>query len=235
MHLVPESWMRAGSPDGPSTVNGCRGIFGTATPQEKPRAIPGCSVDGSATPQEHPRAISDCWVTVSCGPKGHGAARFRACSRSRWNASDLRPRQSCAFHLWADTEHWSFDPGSVGVDRLLRPVGLTSSPDCSSRSTQTSRARCTCQTSTPAVPFGSFRRWASSLVLWFLVDLLFQHGQFLSTVPSADTPRKRGVMDHRSRGRRRRAPLRHELARCGTHLAPVVWLQPDRSPVDIGR
>jgi peptidoglycan/LPS O-acetylase OafA/YrhL len=91
-----------------------------------------------------------------------------------------------AFHLWADTENWSIDPGSVGV------VGFFALSGYLITGLLIKEHRTTGRVHLPNFYARRALRLLPALCLflgvWFLVDLLFQNGQFLSTVPSANTP-----------------------------------------------
>lgn len=93
-----------------------------------------------------------------------------------------------AYHLWADTEHWSVDPGGVGVVGFFALSGYLITGLLIKEHDTTGRVH---------MPYFYARRALRLLPalcfflgVWFLVDLLFQNGQFLSTVPSA--PRSPG-------------------------------------------
>jgi len=90
-----------------------------------------------------------------------------------------------AYHLWSTSEHWKIDPGSVGVVGFFALSGYLITGLLIREHDDADR-----------VHMGHFyaRRAlrllpALGLVLgvWFLVDIAFQNGQFLSTVPSART------------------------------------------------
>ena len=91
-----------------------------------------------------------------------------------------------AFHLWADTEQWSFDPGSVGVIGFFALSGYLITGLVIKERNVTGHLNLAYFYGRRALrllpALGFF------LGTWFLVDLFFQHGQFLSTVPSAHTP-----------------------------------------------
>ena len=91
-----------------------------------------------------------------------------------------------AFHLWADAHHWKIDPGSVGVigffalsGYLITGLLIKEHSTSGSVSLTNFYARRALRL-LPAL--------ALFLSVWLLVDLLFPHGQFLATVPSADGP-----------------------------------------------
>ncbi len=91
-----------------------------------------------------------------------------------------------AFHLWADTEHWSFDLGSVGVIGFFALSGYLITGLLIKEHSTTGRLRLSyfyARRALRLLPALCFL-----LGIWLLVDLLFQKGQFLSTVPSAHTP-----------------------------------------------
>jgi peptidoglycan/LPS O-acetylase OafA/YrhL len=91
-----------------------------------------------------------------------------------------------AFHLWADSEGWKIDPGSVGVIGFFALSGylitglLIKEHDATGRIHMRYFYARRALRLLPALCF--------FLAVWFLVDLCFQHGQFLATVPSAHTP-----------------------------------------------
>jgi peptidoglycan/LPS O-acetylase OafA/YrhL len=91
-----------------------------------------------------------------------------------------------AYHLWSATQHWKFDPGSVGVVGFFALSGYLITGLLINEHDSTGRVH---------MPYFYARRalrllpaLGFLLVVWFGVDLIFQHGQFLSTVPSAHTP-----------------------------------------------
>jgi peptidoglycan/LPS O-acetylase OafA/YrhL len=91
-----------------------------------------------------------------------------------------------AYHLWADADGWSVDPGSVGVVGFFALSGYLITGLLIKEREATGRVH---------LPYFYARRAlrllpALCLLLgvWFLVDLLFQNGQFLSTVPSTQSP-----------------------------------------------
>jgi peptidoglycan/LPS O-acetylase OafA/YrhL len=91
-----------------------------------------------------------------------------------------------AYHLWAGTQHWHFDPGSVGVIGFFALSGYLITGLLLKEHDTTGRVH---------MPYFYARRALRLLPalcfflgVWFLVDLLFQNGQFLATVPSAHTP-----------------------------------------------
>jgi peptidoglycan/LPS O-acetylase OafA/YrhL len=91
-----------------------------------------------------------------------------------------------AFHLWADNENWRFDTGSVGVIGFFALSGylitglLIKEHDGSGRIHMGYFYARRALRLLPALCF--------FLAVWFVVDLLFQQGQFLATVPSAHSP-----------------------------------------------
>jgi peptidoglycan/LPS O-acetylase OafA/YrhL len=91
-----------------------------------------------------------------------------------------------AFHLWADADHWKIDLGSVGVIGFFALSGyLITGLLIKEHSADGS-------VSLPNFYARRALRLLPALGLllsvWMLVDLLFPHGQFLATVPSADGP-----------------------------------------------
>jgi peptidoglycan/LPS O-acetylase OafA/YrhL len=91
-----------------------------------------------------------------------------------------------AYHLWADTEGWSVDPGSVGVVGFFALSGYLITSLLIKERQAKGRVH---------LPYFYARRGLRLLPalclflgVWLLVDLLFQNGQFLSTVPSAHSP-----------------------------------------------
>ncbi len=91
-----------------------------------------------------------------------------------------------AFHLWADAHGWRIDTGNVGVVGFFALSGylitglLITEHDRTSRINMTYFYARRALRLLPALCFFLF--------VWFAVDVLFQHGQFLATVPSAHTP-----------------------------------------------
>ena len=91
-----------------------------------------------------------------------------------------------AYHLWADSHGWKFDPGNVGVVGFFALSGYLITGLLIKEHDQTGRMH---------MPYFYARRalrllpaLCLLLFVWFAVDLLFQNGQFLATVPSAHTP-----------------------------------------------
>jgi peptidoglycan/LPS O-acetylase OafA/YrhL len=91
-----------------------------------------------------------------------------------------------AFHLWGDSHDWKIDPGSAGVvgffalsGYLITGLLIKEHADTGSVQMRYFYARRALRLLPALFLF---------LGVWFLVDLLFQHGQFLATVPSAHTP-----------------------------------------------
>jgi peptidoglycan/LPS O-acetylase OafA/YrhL len=91
-----------------------------------------------------------------------------------------------AYHLWSTSGHWKVDTGSVGVvgffalsGYLITGLLLREHDDTGHVQMRLFYVRRALRL-LPALGF--------VLGAWFLVDLLFQNGQFLSTVPSAHTP-----------------------------------------------
>jgi peptidoglycan/LPS O-acetylase OafA/YrhL len=91
-----------------------------------------------------------------------------------------------AFHLWADTEHWEFDPGSLGVIGFFALSGylITRLLLDEHRTSGVLELRKFCARRMlrllPALGF--------FLGVWLVVSICFPHGQFLTTVPSAHGP-----------------------------------------------
>jgi peptidoglycan/LPS O-acetylase OafA/YrhL len=88
-----------------------------------------------------------------------------------------------AFHLWAKTQHWTIDPGNVGVVGFFALSGYLITGLLISEHDATGRIRMSffyARRALRLLPALCFL-----LFVWFAVDLLFQHGQFLSTVPSS--------------------------------------------------
>jgi len=91
-----------------------------------------------------------------------------------------------AYHLWATSGHWMLDSGSVGVVGFFALSGylitglLIREHDESGRVHMGHFYVRRALRLLPALGF--------VLLVWFSVDIVFQHGQFLSTVPSASTP-----------------------------------------------
>jgi len=91
-----------------------------------------------------------------------------------------------AFHLWADSEGWKIDPGSVGVIGFFALSGylitglLIKEHDATGRIHMGYFYARRALRLLPALCF--------FLLVWFVVDLFAQHGQFMATVPSAHTP-----------------------------------------------
>jgi peptidoglycan/LPS O-acetylase OafA/YrhL len=91
-----------------------------------------------------------------------------------------------AFHLWADSEGWKIDPGSVGVIGFFALSGYLITGLLIKERDSTGRVRMSyfyARRALRLLPAMLFL-----LAVWFLVDLLFRNGQFLATVPSAHTP-----------------------------------------------
>jgi peptidoglycan/LPS O-acetylase OafA/YrhL len=91
-----------------------------------------------------------------------------------------------AYHLWASSHHWQIDTGSVGVVGFFALSGYLITGLLIKEHDRTGRVHMRnfygrrALRLLPALCF--------FLGVWFLVDLMFQHGQFLATVPSAHTP-----------------------------------------------
>ena len=91
-----------------------------------------------------------------------------------------------AFHLWADAERWTVDPGSVGVVGFFALSGYLITGLLIKEHDSTGRVHMAyfyARRALRLLPALCF-----FLGVWFLVDLFFQNGQFLATVPSAHTP-----------------------------------------------
>jgi len=91
-----------------------------------------------------------------------------------------------AFHLWADAERWTIDPGSVGVVGFFALSGYLITGLLIKEHDSTGRVHMAyfyARRALRLLPALCF-----FLGVWFLVDLFFQNGQFLATVPSAHTP-----------------------------------------------
>jgi len=91
-----------------------------------------------------------------------------------------------AYHLWADAHKWTVDPGNVGVIGFFALSGYLITGLLIKEHDATGRVH---------MPYFYARRalrllpaLCFFLAIWLAVDLLFQHGQFLATVPSAHTP-----------------------------------------------
>jgi peptidoglycan/LPS O-acetylase OafA/YrhL len=90
------------------------------------------------------------------------------------------------YHLWADAHGWKVDPGNVGVvgffalsGYLITGLLITEHEQCGRIHMKYFYARRALRL-LPALCFFLF--------VWLAVDILFQNGQFLATVPSAHTP-----------------------------------------------
>jgi peptidoglycan/LPS O-acetylase OafA/YrhL len=91
-----------------------------------------------------------------------------------------------AYHLWASSHHWSIDTGSIGVVGFFALSGYLITGLLLKEHAATGRVHIRyfyARRALRLLPALCF-----FLVVWFLVDVLFQHGQFLATVPSAATP-----------------------------------------------
>jgi peptidoglycan/LPS O-acetylase OafA/YrhL len=91
-----------------------------------------------------------------------------------------------AYHLWADAHGWKVDPGNVGVVGFFALSGYLITGLLIKEREKTGRVH---------LPYFYARRTLRLLpalgfllFVWFAVDILFQNGQFLATVPSAHTP-----------------------------------------------
>jgi peptidoglycan/LPS O-acetylase OafA/YrhL len=91
-----------------------------------------------------------------------------------------------AFHLWADSHNWSVGPGGVGVVGFFALSGYLITGLLISEHDRTGRIHMSyfyARRALRLLPALCF-----FLGVWFVVDLLFPHGQFLSTVPSGHGP-----------------------------------------------
>jgi peptidoglycan/LPS O-acetylase OafA/YrhL len=91
-----------------------------------------------------------------------------------------------AYHLWADSHGWKVDPGNVGVVGFFALSGYLITGLLIKEHDQTGRVHMSyfyARRALRLLPALCF-----FLLVWFAVDLLFGHGQFLSTVPSGHTP-----------------------------------------------
>jgi peptidoglycan/LPS O-acetylase OafA/YrhL len=90
------------------------------------------------------------------------------------------------YHLWSAGHHWPFDPGSIGVCAFFALSGylitglLIKEHDTTGRVHMGYFYARRALRLLPALGF--------FLAAWFLVLVLFPHGQFLSTVPSTHEP-----------------------------------------------
>jgi peptidoglycan/LPS O-acetylase OafA/YrhL len=91
-----------------------------------------------------------------------------------------------AYHLWADAHGWKFDPGNVGVVGFFALSGYLITGLLIKEHDQTGRVRMSYFYARRALRL--LPALCLLLFVWFAVDLIFQHGQFLATVPSAHTP-----------------------------------------------
>jgi peptidoglycan/LPS O-acetylase OafA/YrhL len=91
-----------------------------------------------------------------------------------------------AYHLWSTNEHWSFDTGSIGVVGFFALSGYLITGLLIGEHETSGRVHLTYFYARRAL------RLLPALILllfvWLLVVLLFQHGQFLTTVPSSSHP-----------------------------------------------
>ncbi len=91
-----------------------------------------------------------------------------------------------AYHLWADAHGWKVDPGNVGVVGFFALSGYLITGLLIKEHDQTGRIHMAyfyARRALRLLPALCFL-----LFVWFAVDILFQNGQFLATVPSAHTP-----------------------------------------------
>jgi peptidoglycan/LPS O-acetylase OafA/YrhL len=91
-----------------------------------------------------------------------------------------------AYHLWADSHGWKIDPGNVGVVGFFALSGYLITGLLIKEHDQTGRVHMSyfyARRALRLLPALCF-----FLLVWLAVDLLFQHGQFLSTVPSGHSP-----------------------------------------------
>jgi len=91
-----------------------------------------------------------------------------------------------AYHLWADSHGWKVDPGNVGVVGFFALSGYLITGLLIKEHDQTGRVHMAYFYARRALRL--LPALCLLLFVWFAVDLLFQHGQFLSTVPSAHSP-----------------------------------------------
>jgi peptidoglycan/LPS O-acetylase OafA/YrhL len=91
-----------------------------------------------------------------------------------------------AYHLWADSHGWKIDPGNVGVVGFFALSGYLITGLLIKEHGQTGRIHMAYFYARRALRL--LPALCLLLFVWFAVDLLFPHGQFLATVPSAHTP-----------------------------------------------
>jgi peptidoglycan/LPS O-acetylase OafA/YrhL len=90
------------------------------------------------------------------------------------------------YHLWSTNKHWPVDPGSIGVCAFFALSGYLITGLLIKEHDKTGRVHMAyfyARRALRLLPALCFL-----LAVWFLVVVLFPHGQFLSTVPSASTP-----------------------------------------------
>jgi peptidoglycan/LPS O-acetylase OafA/YrhL len=90
------------------------------------------------------------------------------------------------YHLWSTNHHWPYDPGSIGVCAFFALSGFLITGLLIKEHDRTGRVRLSffyARRALRLLPALGFL-----LAVWFGVVVLFPHGQFLSTVPSATTP-----------------------------------------------
>jgi peptidoglycan/LPS O-acetylase OafA/YrhL len=91
-----------------------------------------------------------------------------------------------AYHLWSSSHHWSIDTGGIGVVGFFALSGYLITGLLLKEHAATGRVHMRyfyARRALRLMPALLF-----FLAVWFLVDIVFQHGQFLATVPSAATP-----------------------------------------------
>jgi peptidoglycan/LPS O-acetylase OafA/YrhL len=91
-----------------------------------------------------------------------------------------------AYHLWADSHGWKFDPGNVGVVGFFALSGYLITGLLIKEHDQTGGVRMSYFYARRALRL--LPALCLLLFVWFAVDLIFGNGQFLATVPSAHTP-----------------------------------------------
>jgi peptidoglycan/LPS O-acetylase OafA/YrhL len=91
-----------------------------------------------------------------------------------------------AYHLWADAHGWKIDPGNVGVVGFFALSGYLITGLLIKERDQTGRIHMAYFYARRALRL--LPALCLLLFVWFAVDIVFQNGQFLATVPSAHTP-----------------------------------------------